>query len=139
MPIDDLLSRLDHVKPKGPGRWMARCPAHEDRGPSLSLRELDDGRILLHCFGQGCAVEAIVGAVGLTVEDLFPPRPVGDRKPERRPVNAADALRAVGFEAMVVVAAASAILAGEPLAAVDRDRLLLASERIQDALRGAGL
>lgn len=49
------------------------------------------------------------------------------------------ALKEIGFEALVVVAAASAMLAGEPLAAVDRDRLALASERIQDALRKAGL
>ena len=42
-----LLDRLDKVRPTGAGTWVARCPAHDDRGPSLSVRELDDGRIEL--------------------------------------------------------------------------------------------
>ncbi|MHB1360413.1 MAG: hypothetical protein ACYCWC_12625 [Rhodocyclaceae bacterium] len=138
MTVENLLDRLEGVKAKGPGRWSARCPAHGDKSPSLSIRELDDGRVLLKCF-TGCTAAEIVGAAGLKIEDLFPPREIQNGKPERRPFPAADALRAVGFEALVVVAAASALITGEPLSTVDRDRLLLASSRIQDALRGAGL
>jgi putative DNA primase/helicase len=29
--------------------WMARCPAHEDRVPSLSISDAPDGKILVHC------------------------------------------------------------------------------------------
>ncbi|HEU4968383.1 MAG TPA: hypothetical protein VFT73_05505, partial [Sphingomonas sp.] len=41
------------------GRWtanggMCRCPAHDDRTPSLSLAPGENGRVLVHCFG-GCA------------------------------------------------------------------------------------
>lgn len=43
-----LLSRLDGVKEAGPGKWIARCCAHEDRKPSLSIREVED-RVLVHC------------------------------------------------------------------------------------------
>src|SRR5690242_8949273 len=68
--LDDILGRLKAVKRSRSG-WTARCPAHEDRRPSLSVREGDEGRILLHCFA-GCTVEAIVAALGLELSDLFP-------------------------------------------------------------------
>lgn len=53
------------------GRFMARCPAHEDRNPSLSVGHGHDGRVVLHCFA-GCTVPAIVAAVGRRIPDLFP-------------------------------------------------------------------
>ncbi len=86
-PVDKILQRLDHVRQRGHGQWSARCPAHDDRGPSLTVKELADGKLLLHCFG-GCSVAEVVGAVGLGMEDLFPPsdiNPGAGRKPERRP------------------------------------------------------
>jgi hypothetical protein len=50
---------------------MARCPAHEDSSPSLSVTEGKDGdRAVLHCHA-GCTIEQIVAALGLTVNDLF--------------------------------------------------------------------
>lgn len=64
MSADALLSRLDKVKRTGPDKWVARCPAHDDRGPSLAVRELEDGRVLVHCFA-GCGADEVVGAVGL--------------------------------------------------------------------------
>ncbi len=137
--VDVLLSRLDKVKRTGPGTWSARCSAHDDRGPSLAIRELDDGRVLLHCFA-GCDVHDVLAAVDLDVSALFPPRAVDLRvKPERRPFPAADVLRAIGFEALVVAAAAVALLAGEPFTEVDRERLILAVSRIQAALTAAGV
>ncbi|HQU79404.1 MAG TPA: CHC2 zinc finger domain-containing protein [Azonexus sp.] len=136
---DTLISKLDKVKRTGKDRYSACCPAHDDKGPSLSIRETDDGRVLVHCFA-GCSVHEIVQAVGLELSDLFPPRLAGDHaRPERRPFPATDALRAVSFEAIVVCAAAAALATGEPLSAVDRERLLQAGERIQSALSGAGL
>ncbi len=51
--------------------WSARCPAHEDRHPSLSVSEGDDGRTLVQCHA-GCTVDAICDAVGLRVADLMP-------------------------------------------------------------------
>jgi hypothetical protein len=53
-----------------PGAWT--CPAHDDSEPSLSVREGDDGRVLIHCFGP-CDAERIVAALGLTLADLFGP------------------------------------------------------------------
>lgn len=51
-------------------QFCARCPAHQDRNPSLSVKEGDDGRVLLHCHA-GCDSAEIVGAVGLRLADLF--------------------------------------------------------------------
>lgn len=70
MQISDFLARLDGVKKHG-DRYTAKCPAHDDHTPSLSIREGADGRILLHCFA-GCSVDQIVGAMGLKIVDLFP-------------------------------------------------------------------
>lgn len=136
---ENLLSRLDKVKRTGPGTWLARCPAHEDRGPSLSIRETDDGRILVHCFA-GCEPHDVLSAVGLTLGDLFSQGAVTQHgRPERRPFPAADVLRAVAFEALVVSAAAVALLAGQPFGEADRARLILAASRIQAALSAAGV
>lgn len=74
MSVDNLLSRLDAVK-GGHGRWIARCPAHDDRSPSLSICECDDGRILVHCHA-GCSPADIMSAVGLSMTDLFPDGPL---------------------------------------------------------------
>jgi len=70
-PVDLILSRLDRVK-RVSGGYMARCPVHDDKNPSLSITEGDDGRVLLKCFA-GCSTEEIVKALGLTMSDLFPP------------------------------------------------------------------
>jgi hypothetical protein len=51
------------------GGWTARCPAHSDENPSLSISE-KDGRILLHCYA-GCETREILAALGLTERDLF--------------------------------------------------------------------
>ena len=55
-----------------------RCPSHDDRLPSLTVRECPDGRVLLHCFA-GCSAAEVIGAVGMSMEDLFPAMaPLGD-------------------------------------------------------------
>jgi hypothetical protein len=79
-----LLARLNAVHQTGPDRWTARCPAHDDRNPSLSVRDAGD-RLLVHCFA-GCSPEAVVGALGLRMADLFAsPPPPGFVKPAPRP------------------------------------------------------
>ena len=132
-----ILERLDKVRKTGRDSWLACCPAHEDRRPSLSVRETNDGKILVRCHA-GCDVHEVVAAVGLELADLFPPREPGHHagKPERRPFPAADALRAVAGEAMFAAAACVSMAAGEP---VDRDRLILAASRIVAAIRASGI
>ena len=71
MSADTLLSRLNRTRRTGADRWIARCLAHDDSGPSLAIRELDDGRVLIHCFA-GCTAHETVSAAGLSLSDLFP-------------------------------------------------------------------
>ena len=69
MNTQEILDRLKGVRRSGDG-WSAKCPAHEDKKPSLSISQTD-GKILLYCHG-GCSVEAICRAMKLKVADLFP-------------------------------------------------------------------
>jgi hypothetical protein len=134
MSADILLSHLEGVKQTGHGRWLARCPAHGDKHPSLAIRELDDGRVLVHDFA-GCTVESVLSAVGLSFDDLYPPRALDNTcKPERRPFPAADVLRAVSFETLVVSVVADQVSRGDPLSEADRARLEIAHSRIAAAL-----
>jgi hypothetical protein len=71
-PFDLIVSRLDGVRGHRP-KVMARCPAHEDRSPSLSIRETSDGTCLVRDFG-GCENADVLGAIGLHLADLFRPR-----------------------------------------------------------------
>lgn len=67
--VENLLSRLKRVKKIGTDKYLACCPAHNDKSPSLAIKETDD-RILVHCFA-GCSADSITAAVGLTQNDLF--------------------------------------------------------------------
>jgi AAA domain len=71
--VEDIVQRL-HAKKSGAG-WMAKCPAHKDRNPSLSINEGSDGRVLLNCHA-GCSLESILAAISLTKADLFSGKPV---------------------------------------------------------------
>ena len=133
-----LLDRLDRVKQTGPGTWQALCPAHSDKTPSLRIRDTDDGLVLIKCFA-GCSAHEVVAAVGLELSSLFPPREVNHGKRISRPFPAADCLRAVGRESLIVAAAVAAVCDGRPLQQVDRERIMLAASRIQSACNAAGV
>lgn len=83
-PVELVLSKLKKVKRSG-SDWVACCPAHDDRTPSLSVTAGNDGRALLKCHA-GCEVDEIVSAVGLGLADLMPSRP--GLLPETRPTPA---------------------------------------------------
>ena len=46
-PASRVLARLERVVDRGYGQFFAPCPAHDDTNPSLSIKVLDDGRVLL--------------------------------------------------------------------------------------------
>lgn len=135
MTAKPLLELLDGVKRTGQSRYLARCPAHKDRQASLSIRERDDGALLIHCFA-GCSPHEIVEAVGLTLADLFPTRQ-HHVKGDSRPIPIADILRALAHESTVILIAGRDILNGNHTEG-NQLRVLLAVERIKAGLTAGG-
>jgi hypothetical protein len=77
--IARVLERLDGVRQVGADRFVARCPAHDDRRASLSVALGRDQRVLLYDYG-GCPTETILTALQMTWGDLF----ATTDRPERR-------------------------------------------------------
>ena len=68
--LTDLQGKLTKAKRTG-DKLTARCPAHEDKTPSLSVTIGDTGDcVILKCFA-GCPTEDVVAALGWTMRDLF--------------------------------------------------------------------
>ena len=143
MTAGTLLSRLDRVRKVGLGRWVAACPSHDSRSKSsLAIRELPDGRVLLRDFG-GCTVEDVLGAVGLTMAELFPERidtsaeARGDRRYRSRQhqrFDAATLIRVIHADVLTAATIISRILDGVPVDDAERGALWSAAGRIADAL-----
>jgi hypothetical protein len=128
MSAADLLDKLEGVKRKGANRWVALCPAHEDKSPSLAIKN-DDGKLLLHCFG-GCQTIDVLGAIGLDFTDIMPDKAEGNFKKDRKPFYAMDILSIIKSEAKLVYIYASDMAKGLTLTSADKERMLLASSRI---------
>jgi hypothetical protein len=117
--LDNVLSRLDKAKPRGKNKWLACCPAHNDKSPSLALTETSDGTILLKCWA-GCTAKDIVTAIGLELRDLFP----GEKRKRRAPSAAA-----VNHERAIYLIGKSELDAGK-LSGDDLERFNLAKKRL---------
>lgn len=70
MNVNEILSKLKKVK-KTKNGWLACCPAHKDKTPSLKISIGDKGRILMYCHA-GCTLKQICHALGITVKNLYP-------------------------------------------------------------------
>ena len=127
-PMEILMNQLEQVKRTGKGRFIARCPSHGDKHPSLAIRETDDGVILLHCFA-GCDVGSVVGALGMDLSDLYPKNEASNRKLEKRPINASDLLILAAWESLLASIIACDISKGK---LNDKGRLLVAAGRLQN-------
>jgi len=121
---------------KGAGRYISRCPAHEDRSPSLAVTD-KDGAILIKCFA-GCATEDVLASIGLTFADLYPERPKHHRA-KSTSFNPYDVLSCLVRESGIITIAARQLAAGNHLSAEDVKRLTLAHERIYDAAKTIGV
>jgi hypothetical protein len=132
MTVDMILHRLDKLTATGKGRWMACCPAHQDRSPSLSVREAEDGRVLMHCFA-GCDVHDICAAIGLEVADLFPDSGKcsnGQRIPQLSSWKRQRLEDALAHSRLLLTMATAARERGETLSASDVEAVKAAAERI---------
>lgn len=133
MSVLDLLSKLEKVRQTGPGRWIACCPAHDDKHPSLNIRELEDGTVLIKCWA-GCGATDVISSLGLEFSDLFPINVRSENgKRERLPFNPKDVLLLLSREALIVALSASDLIEGNKLSIEDFQRLQLASKRLSEA------
>ena len=91
------------AKRSGKG-WIAKCPAHEDRSPSLSITEGRDGRVLIKCHA-GCPTVDIVGTVGLGLRDLFPESDLTPKQKQqyRKQKTRAEIEAALSHELLVLI------------------------------------
>lgn len=135
MGITEFLARFEKVKAGyAVGCWMARCPAHPDKHPSLAIRYRDDGVIIMKCFA-GCESETILTAIGLRFSDLYPEPLTREFLPKiRAPFSALDALACLAQESGIIAIAASDIALGKTLSDQDAERVATASGRIAAAL-----
>lgn len=131
MSAETLLNRLNNVRQTAPCRWLARCPAHEDRSPSLSVRELNDGRVLMHDFG-GCETEAVLAAIDLTLGDLFT-RPLGELAASSSAMTARDLLVMLDHEVTVAVLILNDVVQRRTVNEPQVRRLMHAARRIGTA------
>lgn len=69
-PLQRVLGLLSDVR-GGDGQYLASCPAHDDREPSLSIGQGAAGAVLLHCHA-GCSTAAVLEQMGIDFADLFP-------------------------------------------------------------------
>jgi hypothetical protein len=86
--VDEIAERLQARRVR-PGRWIAKCPAHADRAPSLTIADGRDGRVLLHCFA-GCPLDAILRHAGMSTSHLFATAPHAAPNPKQRAAEARD-------------------------------------------------
>ena len=139
MAIEIFLNNLQKVRRKGNGKWMACCPCHSDRTPSLALKE-DNGQVLIHCFGCGATGIDVCGALGIDQKELFP---IPDHNythadgfffnaPRKASMSLDQVLQSIHDESYVVYMIASDMLKNG-IDTQTKERLLLAVSRISSA------
>ena len=85
MTIDELLGRLEDVKPNGTDKWLSRCPngkahSHNDKCRSFSIRlDRQTGNILTHCH-TGCSYNDTCAALGCSPKDLMADETEADKR-----------------------------------------------------------
>jgi hypothetical protein len=127
-----LLDRLDGVKQTAAARWIAKCPSHEDRSPSLSIREVDGGRVLLKCFA-GCGAIDVLDSLGLNWAALFPEGGHQPAPPAQSTIPPRDLLAILDHELTVSVLILHEIVTKRAVGAGHVDRLIQASARVSKA------
>lgn len=133
-PLYALLDRLEKVTEKGGGQYSACCPAHEDKSPSLGIKETDD-RLLVNCLA-GCYTSEVMAAVGLSLADLFNTPLTQDYVkplPVRQRWDPGALLQTVAHESLVVCIAAEDMSRGNVLSDNDKERLTKSVTRIRAA------
>jgi hypothetical protein len=138
MSVENLLSRLQKVKPSGKHRWLCACPAHQDKSPSMHILLADDGKILINCKA-GCDTYSILQSVGLDWVDVMPEKATHHRQnPKKQILYATEALELLQYEARIILACAIA-MKNNALKQQDLDRAMVSMQTINKITLQAGL
>ena len=129
--VETVLSRLQKVKKTGDGKYLALCPAHADKTPSLAIKAVDD-RVLLHCFA-GCETADVLSAIDLTFTDIMPNECNGDFPKEKKPFYAAEVLQTIKNESQFTHFCAMHMSKGYKLCDADLKRLAIAAATLKHA------
>lgn len=121
--IDELLDKLEKVRPTGRDKWVACCPVHGDKNPSMSVAE-KDGRVLCHCFACGANGLEVAKALGLPPSVLF-------EKPIEQGYIPKRVYEELEVDRLVIAGAEQMRKQGKPLSYKDFKRVRLAQNRIQ--------
>jgi putative DNA primase/helicase len=110
---------------KAGAAWMARCPAHDDRAPSLSIADACDGKVLVRCHA-GCDQRDVIAALrargAWDVDERWPIR--SSRKPERPLPAGSDGDAIKRTETALAIWRASQSAEGTPVETYLRSRSL---------------
>lgn len=126
--LENFLSRLDKVKRVGQSAYIACCPAHADKNPSMTIREVENGMILAHCFA-GCSIDQIAGAVSMELYELMPDKaPDETRKARSIPFAPSDVMACCKTDACLLYVVMCDLSKG----------IELTREQIRNAKKAAG-
>jgi hypothetical protein len=125
--VQVLLSRLQGVRKTRSHAWVARCPAHADNTPSLSISDAGDG--LMHCFA-GCEVQAVLDAVDLTFDDLFPDRAIFNGGKIHKPFLPTEVFEIARREVAVVAIISAELHKKRSVSDADYERVFTAVDRL---------
>jgi putative DNA primase/helicase len=94
------------AKRSGSG-WIGRCPAHEDRSPSLSISIGSGGRLLMHCHA-GCSYQDVLRVLGVSagtqITYIQPAEPVQTASNEQQRKHRQQAIEQVWRESLPIEA-----------------------------------
>lgn len=142
MSVEKILNKLNKVKRTSNNTWLACCPAHDDKTPSLSIKDTGEGKLMLRCFA-GCETIDVLGAIGLDWEDVMPPKQPLEKietvKSQKHTLYATDALRVLKIESQIIVMAAFDIQKGRQIKEAEMARITLAMERIKTVTEAANV
>lgn len=131
--VGNFLARLDKVKHTGENKWLACCPGHDDKTPSLAVKSVNE-KILIHCFA-GCDVSDIVQAVGLELADLMPENPSYQKGSKPPKFNKYDLFDKLAHESSILLLAINWLLNKKTLSHADLLRVKQAESTMSDILR----
>lgn len=119
--IDHILSCFNGVKDTGKGQYVALCPNHDDKHPSLYIKDAGN-KVLLDCKAA-CPTGDVLSAAGLSMRDLFTDSRIQNYKPKQR-FNT--------FEEKIVLLMAEAALGrNDPIHPTDLQRIKTAISRLK--------